>query len=66
MGFSASGFRNPLSTATISGVTILVTDSNGGSIDSGTGTFSVSTAATITGGALSVDSSTSSSISGIV
>lgn len=64
--FTVTSFVNPISTAQVSGFSLLITDSSGGSIDQGTGTVQVSTAATITSGAIVVDSSVSSTIAGIV
>ena len=66
VAFNVTNFRNPLSTTLVSGISILIIDSSGGNIDRGFATVKVSQPAAITNAAVTVDSSVSSSIAGIV
>ena len=67
MGFKITGFRNPLSTALVSGFQFITEDNLGGDIDILTNsTLQITTAAEIASSSFTVDSITSSSIAGFV
>ena len=66
MAFSVTGFRNPISSATVSGFTVRTQTNIGGGIDSGSPTVQVTTPASITSASLSVHSSVNIAIAGVV
>lgn len=67
MGFRISGFRNPLSTALVSGFQFITEDSVGGDIDVLlNSSLQITTAAEIASSSFTVDSITQSDIQGFV
>jgi hypothetical protein len=56
--FTVSGIRNPISLQPVTGINIATVGTDSGQIDTGTGTFTVPNAATVTGMTLSPTSST--------